>query len=189
MPMTPVGKHVEKDDARFWREIFLTTACKKHRTTDNGHQAKQRSSGTGVPPVGRATSARCRCHSHLWYTEAVNPTIFDGAMLKKILSIALLGSLISGAMAQTGTRNNKTNSLPSGYWPLEKSQPIIDKTQTIRLAPEVSQLTEGERKAVAKLLEAGQIFQHLYEAQRHKEAASSFQALLMLDKRMGSAPA
>ena len=80
-------------------------------------------------------------------------------------------------------------NLPSGYWPLEKSAPVIDKTQTIRLSPDVSHLTEGERKAVAKLLEVGQIFQSLYEKQRHPEAASSYRQLVQLDKRSGSAAA
>src|SRR5919108_3648769 len=82
-----------------------------------------------------------------------------------------------------------TQTLPAGYWPLEKSQPIIDKTQTIRLSPDLSKLTEGERKAVAKLIEAGQIFQKLYEEQRHPEALSSYRALVELDKRTGSTPA
>ena len=82
-----------------------------------------------------------------------------------------------------------TQTLPNGYWPLEKSQPIIDKTQTIRLSPDISKLTDGERKAVTKLIEAGQIFQKLYEEQRHPEALSSYQALVQLDKRTGSTPA
>ncbi len=82
-----------------------------------------------------------------------------------------------------------TQSLPTGYWPLEKSQPIIDKTQTIRLSGDLSKLSEGERKAVAKLIEAGQIFQRLYEEQRHPEALASYRALVELDKRTGSTPA
>ena len=90
------------------------------------------------------------------------------------------------SLAQTGSRV-KTRAKPlSGYWPLEKSQPIIDKTQTIRLAPDVSQLTAAERNTVAKLLEVGKIFQLLYEKQRHPEALSSFRDLVQLDKRMGS---
>src|ERR671938_993811 len=79
-----------------------------------------------------------------------------------------------------------TQTLPAGYWPLEKSQPLIDKTQTIRLTSDLSKLSEGERKAVAKLLEAGQIFQRLYEEQRHPQAISSFVDLKLLDKRLGS---
>src|SRR5215218_4170766 len=82
-----------------------------------------------------------------------------------------------------------TQTLPTGYWPVEKSQPIIDKTQTIRLAPDLSKLSDGERKAVAKLIEVGQIFQQLYEVQRHPEALSSYRALEQLDKRTGSTPA
>src|SRR5215510_8086416 len=82
-----------------------------------------------------------------------------------------------------------TQTLPTGYWPLEKSQPIIDKTQTIRLSGDLSKLSEGERKAVAKLVEVGQIFQKLYEEQRHPEALSSYRALEQLDKRTGSTPA
>ena len=77
----------------------------------------------------------------------------------------------------------------NGYWPLEKSQPIIDKTQTIRLAPDTSKLSEGERKAVAKLIEVGQIFQKLYEQQRHPEALTSYRALEQMNKQNGGAPA
>jgi zincin-like metallopeptidase len=82
-----------------------------------------------------------------------------------------------------------TQTLPAGYWPLEKSQPLIDKTQTIRLSGDLSKLSEGERKAVAKLIEVGYIFQKLYEEQRHPEALSSYRALEQLDKRTGSTPA
>jgi zincin-like metallopeptidase len=82
-----------------------------------------------------------------------------------------------------------TQTLPAGYWPLEKSQPIIDKTQTIRLSSDLSKLSEGERQAVAKLIEVGKIFQQLYEEQRHPQALSSYRALEQLDKRTGSTPA
>jgi hypothetical protein len=82
-----------------------------------------------------------------------------------------------------------TQTLPAGYWPLEKSKPLIDKTQTIRLAPDLSKLSDGERKAVAKLIEVGQIFQKLYEEQRHPEALSSYHALEQLDRRTNSTPA
>src|ERR1043165_8843397 len=76
--------------------------------------------------------------------------------------------------------------IPAGYWPREKSQPIVDKTQTIRLAPDISKLSGGERKAVAKLIEVGQIFQDLYELQRHPQALSSYRALEQLNKQNGT---
>ncbi len=82
-----------------------------------------------------------------------------------------------------------TQTLPAGYWPLEKSQPLIEKTQTITLSPDLSKLTDGEKKAVAKLIEVGRIFQKLYEEQRHPEALSSYRALEQLDKQTGSTPA
>jgi hypothetical protein len=82
-----------------------------------------------------------------------------------------------------------TQTLPAGYWPLDKSQPIIDKTQTIRLSGDLTKLSDGERKAVAKLIEVGQIFQQLYEEQRHPQALESYRALVELDKRTGSTPA
>lgn len=82
-----------------------------------------------------------------------------------------------------------TQTLPAGYWPLAKSQPLIDKTQTIRLSGDLSKLSEGERKAVAKLIDVGHVFQKLYEEQRHPEALAAYRALEQLDKRTGSTPA
>jgi hypothetical protein len=110
-------------------------------------------------------------------------------MWKQLLTITALFTFLASSMAQTGTRMKSTNGLPRGYWPLEKSQPIIDKMQTIRLAPDLSHLSEGERKAVGKLLEVGKIFQTLYEQQRHPQALSSYRDLLQLDKQMGSSVA
>jgi len=68
-------------------------------------------------------------------------------------------------------------------WPLEKSQPIVDKTQTIRLAPDLSQLSAGERNAVAKLLEVGKLFQNIYEDQRHRQALYSYRMLMQRETR------
>lgn len=107
-------------------------------------------------------------------------------MGKQILTIVVLMSFLASTLAQTGSRMKSPNDLPPGYWQLEQSQPIIDKTQTIRLAPDLSHLSPGERAAVAKLLEAGKLFQSLYEDQRHVQALSSYSELVKLDKRMGA---
>jgi hypothetical protein len=104
----------------------------------------------------------------------------------KLLVVTLTLLLFAVSFAQTGSRMTARNTLPPGYWPPEKSQPIIDKTQTLRLAPDLSQLTAGERQAVTRLLEVGLIFQRLFEQQRHPQALSSFQKLLQLDKSLGS---
>ena len=104
------------------------------------------------------------------------------ATMRKVITALLIFSLSSVALAQ------RSQALPAGYWPLEKSQLIIDKTQTIRLAPDLSQLSAGERAAVAKLLEVGKIFQSLYEEQRHTQALSAYRDLIQMDKRTGSTP-
>ncbi len=110
-------------------------------------------------------------------------------MLSKLLTFALIIGIVAGTMAQTGSRINARAGLPEGYWSLEKSQPIIDKTETIRLAPDVSHLGDGERKAVAKLLEVGKIFQRLFEQQRHPQALTAYRNLVQLDTRTGSSAA
>ena len=106
----------------------------------------------------------------------------------RLLTIPMILSLCVVVLAQTGSRARSNKSIPPGYWSLDKSQPIIDKTQTIRLAPDISRLSPGERKAVDKLIETGKLFQSLYEKQRHPEARSAYQRLLLLDKRSGSTP-
>src|SRR5216684_8645421 len=97
-------------------------------------------------------------------------------MIRSFVVAIVFVSFLS-AFAQTTSRNNTSQGLPPGYWPIEKSQPIIDKTQTIRLAPDLSQLSAGEKKAVAKLLEVGKIFQGIYEDQRHQQALSAYRNL------------
>lgn len=102
-------------------------------------------------------------------------------MWKKLSAAMTLMTILVSTSAQTNPRMRTLGTLPPGYWPLEKSQPIIDKTQTIQLAPDLSQLSAGERQAVAKLLEVGKIFQGIYEDQRHKQALSSYRDLQKLD--------
>src|SRR5262249_51355848 len=91
--------------------------------------------------------------------------------------------------AQTPSRKISRESLPSGYWPVEKSQEIINKTQTVRLSPDLSQLSESEKLAVGKLLEVGEIFQKLFELQRHSQALSVQSQLEQFDKQLGSSAA
>jgi hypothetical protein len=59
---------------------------------------------------------------------------------------------------------------PARPWSQAQVGQILAKTQTTRLAPDLSHLSAGERIAVARLLEVGRIFQDVYEAQRHREA-------------------
>lgn len=65
---------------------------------------------------------------------------------------------------------------PAGYT-LPQMEAILDKTQEIRLAPDLSPLAPAERQAVAKLVETGRLFQELYEDQRHRGAAEARRGL------------
>ena len=62
-------------------------------------------------------------------------------------------------------------------WSPAQAKAILDKTQTVRLAPSLAHLSPGERIAVAKLLEVGRIFQDVYEQQRHRNASTVRAAL------------
>ena len=105
--------------------------------------------------------------------------------MKSLLSWTLLIALSVCAVAQMNPRRT-TTTLPPGYWPLEQSRPVIEKTQTVRLAPDLAQLTAGEHRAVEKLLAVGQIFQSVYEQQRHERALAAEHELMQLDRRLGS---
>ena len=102
----------------------------------------------------------------------------------KLLAVVVLLSLCATVFSQPGPK--RPGTWPVGYWPLEKSQPIIEKTQTIRLSPDLSQLSANERNAVTKLLEVGKIFQRIYEDQRHHQALSSYEKLWDLHTHIGN---
>jgi hypothetical protein len=79
-------------------------------------------------------------------------------------------------------------ALPAGYWPAAQAQPILERTVTVRLDPDLSSLTQGERRALEKLLEVGRIFHSLFEASRHPQAPAALRDLTELDARLGSPP-
>ena len=60
----------------------------------------------------------------------------------------------------------------AGAWPAERRREILDKTLELRLAPDLSHLTPGERRAVDELLAVGAIMQRLYEEALHHQAAA-----------------
>lgn len=70
--------------------------------------------------------------------------------------------------------------LPEGYWESESAKPILDKTLTIHLSPDLSALSEGEQAVVSKLLQVGAIFQDLYEHSRHHQALQAKERLITL---------
>jgi hypothetical protein len=70
---------------------------------------------------------------------------------------------------------------PEGYWPEAKSNEILARTETIRLAPDLSKLTAEEQSALRDLIEVGGIMQKLYEDSRHHEALGALDRLRVLD--------
>ena len=75
--------------------------------------------------------------------------------------------------------------LPEGYMPEKESQKLVDKTLTVRLAPDLSHLNDAERKTVDILLEIGAIMHTLYENSRHRDATRGHAALLALHDELG----
>ena len=68
-----------------------------------------------------------------------------------------------------------------GYWEAAQSDAILDKTLRLRLAPDLSHLSEGEREVVARLLQVGNIMQRLFEASTHPQSLSVLADLQALD--------
>ncbi|HET9639393.1 MAG TPA: hypothetical protein VFP12_09325 [Allosphingosinicella sp.] len=89
-------------------------------------------------------------------------------MRLSILSFGLLALFAAPGAAQSPAPRE---------WAPAQAREILDKTQTIRLAPSLAHLSPGERIAVTKLLEVGRIFQDVYEQQRHRNALNVRAAL------------
>ena len=85
-----------------------------------------------------------------------------------LLFIALAAAPMAVVPAQTPPAATKAD-----VWTPAQTQEILSRTQTIRLAPDVSHLSAGERTAVVKLIEVGRIFQRIYEDQRHHQALAA----------------
>ena len=107
-------------------------------------------------------------------------------MFTRVAALLIVASLFVITPSQPRPGRKTQTPWPAGYWPLEKSQPLIEKTQTIRLSPDLSGLSAGEKLAVRKLLAVGEIFQKLYEDQRHAQALSGYEKLFQLHMRVGN---
>lgn len=75
--------------------------------------------------------------------------------------------------------------LPDGYWPEEKSQAVLDTTLRVGLAPDLSNLTGAEVRALRELLAAGRIMNTLYERQLHRQSAAALKDLQALHAQSG----
>lgn len=91
------------------------------------------------------------------------------ASLVLLLTLSLPATLAAGAAA-------------SDDWAAARQRQVLDRTETLRLAPDLAPLSAGERRAVDELLAVGRIFQEVYEDSRHPEAPA-------LRRRLAAAPA
>ncbi|MDP9193864.1 MAG: NUDIX hydrolase [Acidobacteriota bacterium] len=94
-------------------------------------------------------------------------------------------TLLALTLAVAFTASAQQEPLPEGYWPEAKSNAILEKTEIIRLEPDLSALTSVEQAALKDLLGVGAIMQKLYEISRHHEATSALDQLRVLDVRLG----
>ena len=97
--------------------------------------------------------------------------------MRILFALAVAGLAATNLLAQTATRRPAQGGVSAGYWPEAKSRAILEKTGEVRLAPDTSHLTGGERLALAKLIEVGPIFQSVYEQQRHAQALVAYGTL------------
>ena len=97
-------------------------------------------------------------------------------MLKSRITLAAISCLLAGLA---------NAELPAGYWDLDKTQPILDASQRVSLAPDLSNLTPAEGLALDELIAAGRIMNALYENQKHRGAAASKATLVDLHAASG----
>src|SRR5690242_16811114 len=97
--------------------------------------------------------------------------------------------LLALTLAATVTAAAQPKPLPDGYWPEAKSNAILEKTETIRLDPDLSSLTPQEQAALKDLLQVGGIMQKLYEISRHPDALTAMDKLRVVDVSSGQSKA
>jgi hypothetical protein len=78
---------------------------------------------------------------------------------------------------------NAQSEFLDASWREDQLQPVLAKTLRLHLDTPLDELSEGERTAVKKLLEAGQIFHELYLESRHREALSALITLEQLHEQ------
>jgi hypothetical protein len=97
-------------------------------------------------------------------------------MLRSVSRTALTICLLAGVAHA---------EVPDGYWGLEQTQPLLDTTMRVKLAPDLSHLSGNEFQALEELLAAGRVMNTLYENQKHRGAAAAKATLVELHEASG----
>lgn len=58
----------------------------------------------------------------------------------------------------------------TGFWSSEQASAILDRTEPLPIRADTSSLTAGERAALERLMQVGEVIQRLYETSRHPQA-------------------
>ena len=107
--------------------------------------------------------------------------------LMKRTSFLLLSAASLFSFSCVTAAPSTIDTTPEGtYWTQPEIDAILEKTQTVRLAPDLSTLSPGERNAVELLIEAGAILQSIYEDSRHPQALAAKKTLATLDSAEAS---
>jgi hypothetical protein len=99
--------------------------------------------------------------------ERAGPAGRTRLSLRRPLAISLTLALAAAAAIAAPT---PALDLPPGCWGPDRTGPILAKTLEVRLAPDLSSLSEGERAALANLVLVGHVMENLYELQNHRGA-------------------
>lgn len=91
----------------------------------------------------------------------------------------ILACLLLPLAAAAGT-------LPAGYWKQDRIDPILDKTITVRLDPDLSGLSEDEKSVVADLVAVGNLLHGAYLEQTHHQSLAALTSLRNLSQQAES---
>ncbi len=94
----------------------------------------------------------------------------------KKLVLALSVALAACATTTASTEHNHHDISTAGIastWDDARINQILERTQRLHLAPDMSALSAGEREAVRELLLAGERMHELYLGQRHPQARAA----------------
>lgn len=92
------------------------------------------------------------------------------------------------AAAMLAAAATPATNVDERYWSEQKVRNVLDKTVTLRLAPDLSQLSGAEQRAVHELLAAGKLLHELYLLQRHHQSLAALERLKALHQELGSPP-
>lgn len=92
----------------------------------------------------------------------------------KNLSFALALGLVACATSPAPEHHGPPSTAGiAPAWNADRADAILERTQRLHLAPDLSGLSEGERVAVRELLAAGERMHQLYMTQRHPQALNA----------------